>query len=66
VPLFCVPALIEALRLDQSRQSTFQEFLMASWKAGVVRYDIDLIERVCTYYGLGDEDYAESFPEVEV
>jgi uncharacterized protein YbcV (DUF1398 family) len=66
VPFFCVPALIEALRKEQTGQSTFQEFLMASWKAGVVRYDVDLIERVCTYYGLGDEDYAESYPEVEV
>jgi uncharacterized protein YbcV (DUF1398 family) len=66
VPPFCVPALMEALRRDQSGQSTFQEFLMASWKAGVVRYDVDLIDRVCTYYGIGDEDYAESYPAVEV
>src|ERR1700690_1813788 len=34
-------ALITALRADQAGNSTFPEFLMASWKAGVVRYEVD-------------------------
>ena len=59
-------ALIAALRADQSGKSTFPEFLVASWKAGVVQYDVDLIKRTCTYYGVGDEKYVESYPEVEV
>jgi uncharacterized protein YbcV (DUF1398 family) len=66
VPSFNREALIAALRRDQSGQSTFPEFLMVSWKAGVVKYDVDLIGRTCTYYGVGDENYVETYPEVEV
>ena len=35
-------AHIAALRTDQVGNSTFQEFLTASWQAGVVRYDVEL------------------------
>jgi uncharacterized protein YbcV (DUF1398 family) len=66
VPPFNREALIAALRADQSGRSTFPEFLLASWKAGVVKYDIDLIGRTCTYYGVGDEKYVETYPEVVV
>ncbi|OOG58124.1 DUF1398 family protein [Polaromonas sp. C04] len=66
VPPFNREALIAALRTDQSGRSTFPEFLMASWKAGVVKYDVDLVGRTCTYYGVGDEAYVETYPEVEV
>lgn len=66
VPPFNREALIAALRTDQSGRSTFPEFLVASWKAGVVKYDVDLIGRTCTYYGVGDEKYVETYPEVEV
>src|ERR1700761_9095983 len=34
VPLFNRDALIAALRKDQAGESTFPEFLSASWKAG--------------------------------
>ena len=34
-------ALIIALRTDQAAKSTFPEFVVASWKAGIVRYDVD-------------------------
>jgi uncharacterized protein YbcV (DUF1398 family) len=66
VPAFHREALIAALRTDQSGKSTFPEFLVASWKAGVVKYDVDLIKRTCTYYGVGDEKYVETYPEVEI
>ena len=66
VPPFNREALIAALQADQSGRSTFPEFLVASWKAGVVKYDIDLIGRTCTYYGVGDEKYIETYPEVAV
>jgi len=66
VPPFNREALITALRADQSGRSTFPEFLQASWKAGVVRYDIDLIGRTCSYHGVGGETYVESYPEVEL
>lgn len=41
VPLFDREALIKALRIDQAGQSTFPEFLKASWEAGVVNYIVD-------------------------
>jgi uncharacterized protein YbcV (DUF1398 family) len=66
VPQFNRAALIAALRADQSGQGTFPEFLAASWKAGVVKYDVDLVGRTCTYHGVGDEKYVETYPEVEV
>jgi uncharacterized protein YbcV (DUF1398 family) len=66
VPPFDRDALVAALRRDQAGQSTFPEFLVASWKAGVVKYDVDFIGRTCTYYGCGDEKYVEEYPDVEI
>lgn len=37
VPAFNEEALVRALRVDQAGESTFPEFLRASWLAGVVR-----------------------------
>jgi uncharacterized protein YbcV (DUF1398 family) len=45
VPPFNRHALITALRTDQAGNSTFPEFLAASWRAGVVRYDVDFTAR---------------------
>ena len=59
-------ALITALRVDQAGKSTFPEFLIATWKAGIVKYDVDLIARIVTYYGVDDDSYVESYPPVEV
>ncbi len=66
VPRFDREALITALRTNQAGKSTFPEFLAASWKAGVVSYDVDFSARVVTYYGAGQEKYVESYPSVEV
>jgi uncharacterized protein YbcV (DUF1398 family) len=66
VPPFSRDALITALRTDQAGNSTFPEFLIATWRAGVVRYDVDFAARTCTYYGAGEEEYVESYPAVEV
>ncbi len=54
VPPFDREALIAALRTDQAGKSTFPEFLEASWRAGVVRYDVDLKARKVSYYGCND------------
>lgn len=62
VPRFDRDALITALRIDQSGQSTFPEFLMAAWSAGVVSYDVDFIARTVSYYGSRQESYVESYP----
>jgi uncharacterized protein YbcV (DUF1398 family) len=66
VPPFDRDALITALRTDQAGESTFPEFLMAAWKAGVASYEVDFAARTCTYYGLGGEKYVESYPAAEV
>jgi uncharacterized protein YbcV (DUF1398 family) len=66
VPEFDRNALITALRTDQAGESTFPEFLMAAWKAGVVSYDVDFIGRKVTYYGSGGESYVESYPAVKL
>lgn len=66
VPKFDQRALITALRIDQAGQSTFPEFLLASWRAGVVRYDVDLTARTVTYYGCYGEAYVEEYPAADV
>jgi len=66
VPPFNRDALIAALRTDQQGKSTFPEFLMATWNAGVVSYDVDFAARTCTYDGAGGEHYVESYPAIDV
>ena len=66
VPRFDQEALITALRTDQAGESTFPEFLAASWRAGVVRYDVDFTARTVAYYGCNGEAYVESYPAVDL
>jgi uncharacterized protein YbcV (DUF1398 family) len=66
VPVFDENALIRALRIDQAGESTFPEFLDASWRAGVVRYDVDFDARTVTYQGCNGEEYVEAYPAVEI
>src|SRR5580658_1510704 len=66
VPRFDREALITALRTDQAGESTFPEFLAASWRAGVVRYDVDFTARTVAYYGCNGEEYVEAYPAVEI
>lgn len=66
VPKFDLEALVRALRADQAGKSTFQEFLLASWRAGVICYDVDFAKRTVTYFGCAGEKYEESYPEVRV
>lgn len=66
VPEFDRARLIAALRTDQTGQSTFLEFLVASWNAGVVRYDVDFDARTWTYFGANDEQYIENYPSVDL
>jgi uncharacterized protein YbcV (DUF1398 family) len=66
VPPFDREALITALRTDQAGESTFPEFLAASWRAGVVRYDVDFDKRIVTYFGCSGDEYAEQYPAVEI
>jgi uncharacterized protein YbcV (DUF1398 family) len=66
VPPFDRDALISALRRDQAGNSTFPEFLDASWRAGVVRYDVDFAARTVAYYGWNGEEYIEAYPTVDL
>jgi uncharacterized protein YbcV (DUF1398 family) len=66
VPPFDREALIAALRRDQAGEGTFPEFLAASWRAGVVRYEVDFQARTVTYSGCHGEDYVEAYPSVEL
>lgn len=66
VPKFDQEALIRVLRIDQAGKSTFPEFLEASWKAGVVSYDVDFARRTVTYFGCEGESYREEYPAVKV
>ncbi|MGB9069290.1 MAG: DUF1398 family protein [Candidatus Acidiferrales bacterium] len=66
VPKFDRDGLIAALTADQAGKSTFPEFVSVSWRAGVVRYDVDFKARTCRYHGSDDEEYVEEYPAVEV
>jgi len=66
VPAFVHEALIKALRIDQAGESTFPEFIAASWQAGVVRYDVDFAARTVAYMGCNGEEYIEAYPAVEI
>jgi uncharacterized protein YbcV (DUF1398 family) len=66
IPSFDREGLIKALRIDQAGESTFPEFLAASWRAGLVRYDVDFEKRTVSYYGCNDEEYVEAYPAVDI
>jgi uncharacterized protein YbcV (DUF1398 family) len=66
VPAFDGEALIRALRRDQAGESTFLEFLEASWRAGVTGYVVDLDARTVEYQGCAGERYAEAYPAIEI
>jgi len=66
IPAFDREKLITALRIDQAGESTFPEFLAASWRSGVVRYDVDFVGRKVTYFGCNGEEYVEAYPAVEI
>jgi uncharacterized protein YbcV (DUF1398 family) len=58
--------LITALQIDQAGKSTFPEFLISLWIAGVINYDIDFNMRTITYYGARGESYQESYPAINI
>jgi uncharacterized protein YbcV (DUF1398 family) len=66
VPAFDQDAVIAALRIDQAGESTFPEFLEASWRAGVVRYDVDFAARTVAYLGCNGEEYIEAYPAIQI
>src|ERR1700760_678896 len=65
VPAFDQDALIAALRIDQAGESTFPEFLEASWRAGVVSYDVDFDASTVAYFGCNGGENFEAYRAVE-
>jgi uncharacterized protein YbcV (DUF1398 family) len=66
VPRFDQTALITALRVDQAGESTFPEFLDATWRAGIVRYQVDFTARTVAYLGCNGEEYIEAYPAAKI
>jgi len=68
VPAFDRDGLIAAIRTDQAGESTFEEFLQAVWKAGVVQYEVDFSARYVKYSGVNGqaEEYVEAYPPAEI
>lgn len=66
IPPYDEAALIGALRADQAGLTTFPEFLAASWRAGVVSYDVNFQNRTVSYYGARGECYVEAYSIVDL
>lgn len=66
LPVFNRESLIVTLRVDQAGNSTFPEFLLAAWNAGVTSYTVDFNKRIVSYYGIRGESYVEEYPEVTI
>ena len=66
IPRFDESALVAALRVDQAGNSTFPEFLVSAWNAGVVGYEVDFSNRKVDYWGVNGERYTESYPAIEI
>lgn len=64
VPPFNEAALVTALRADQRGETEFSDFVTAIFNAGVVRFEVDTVARVCTYFGAGGTHYREEYAAV--
>ncbi|MFG2608450.1 DUF1398 family protein [Streptomyces sp. NPDC048514] len=59
-------ALIAAIRADQEGLTAYPEFVSGCWRAGVLRYEVDLTARTCSYHGALGDSYTESYPHVDL
>ncbi len=66
IPKFNKEALISTINTDQAGKSTFPEFLLGAWNAGVVWYEVDFIERTVTYAGCNNETYKTKYSAVDI
>lgn len=66
VAVFDEPRLVAALRADQAGELTFSQFAHQVWRAGVIRWIVDLDNRECTYVGCTGEQFTETYPGVSV
>lgn len=66
IPAYDEDAVIEAIRVDQRGESTFPDFVEASFRAGVIRFEVDTAARTCIYFGAHAETYLEKYPAVHL
>ena len=66
VPPFDVDMFVASLRDDQEGRITFPEWMQATWRAGVVWYEVDLAARTCTYRSPAGESSVERYPAVDL
>ena len=66
VPRFDREAFLKVLRSSQAGEISFPEFLKGSWETGVIRYEVNLIARKVSYFGVAGECYIEDYPSVEI
>ncbi len=66
VPPFDQDAFLVGLRSDQEGRITFPEWMEATWRAGVLWYEVDLDARACTYRSPAGDEYVEHYPAVEL
>lgn len=57
-------AVLAAIRADQAGETSMSKFLTLIWRAGVMRFVVDLEERSVTYHGTEDARYVEAYPAV--
>lgn len=66
IPVYDERALIKAIRKDQRGESSFQEFLQATWDAGIVEYRVDFKNRSVCYKSYQGELYTEHYPDIDL
>lgn len=65
VPPFDRDAFLTALRADQAGEMAFPDWMEATWRAGVLWYEVDLDARSCTYRSPAGDSYVEQYAAVE-
>jgi uncharacterized protein YbcV (DUF1398 family) len=66
IPAFNKNSLLKAIRTNQAGENTFPEFLMATWKAGIIWYQVNFEKRTVTYGGSKGEIYVEEYAAVSL
>lgn len=65
-PSFSEEKFVKVLGKVQDVQTTFPEFLLNSWNSGIVKYEINFIDRYILYYSTSGEEYKEMSPSVKI
>ena len=66
VPPFDLDAFVTHLRAEQEGRISYPEWMDATWRSGVVWYEVDLAARTCTYRSPAGESYVEHYASVDL